>query len=129
MTGEGVKVDVQETVGEAVRDDNFYLTRFGLGPDETSMPVIHIDAVSGKEYSGTVAQMLDRCEHVAAGLARHFAANGLDGLEKSIEAIKFNDPEFPLAVGDRTRRYHTGELSKDELLAVPEPVEDSDFLV
>ena len=110
---------------QPVYDAAYYLDTFGLGPEETSASVTY------KGHVGTIADMLkDRKEcPVGDWMADAYREEGLAGVEEMGEFMRRRSKDtFQFAVSEKTRAYHAGTLSRDELLPKPVEARAPDFL-
>ena len=114
-----VELGAEEQMG---RDPEFYLNTYGVGPDELDQQV----AFAGHE--GTFRAMLDDAACPVGGqLAAQFAERGLEGVTGFFTGLTMMGAKAALST--RTRDYHGGKVSRDELLGKPAvPDSAADFL-
>jgi hypothetical protein len=117
-----------ETIGrpapEVEEFDPSIIERFGLGPEEANT------IVSYGNYTGTLAAMLndERCP-VGNVIADAYQTEGIAGVETKFAALSMMSSDFAVSIGDKTRGFHEGTVSRDELAALHQPPGEPDFLV
>lgn len=103
--------------------DPTIIERFGLGPEEVNT------VVSYGHYTGTLASVLtdERCP-VGSIVAAAYQEKGLAGVEEKFAALSMMSSDFMVEISDKTRGYHDGSVSRDELVASAELPGEPDFL-
>jgi hypothetical protein len=104
--------------------DPSMIERFGLGPEEAN------SVVSYGNYTGTLAAMLndERCP-VGNIVAEAYQQEGIVGVETKFAALSMMSNEFSVPISAKTRSYHEGTISRDELVVQDKSPGGPDFLV
>ena len=121
--GLGVGAPPPEVADIPPLDDAYFLDTYGLGPQETAA------VVEFGSYTGTVAAMLtDEGCPVGGMVAAAYRTDGIAGVQQRLSLFSQMDNRFSVAVTEKTRGYHEGNVQRDELLNRPDPTEQADFL-
>jgi hypothetical protein len=109
---------------EQAQFDPSMIERFGLGPEEAN------SVVSYGNYTGTLATMLndERCP-VGNIVADADQQEGIAGVETKFAALSMMSSEFSVPISAKTRSYHDGAISRDELVTQDKSPGEPDFLV
>ena len=81
-------------------------------------------------YTGTLASMLtdERCP-VGNVVAQAYEEKGLAGVEEKFMALSMMSNDFSVNISEKTRAFHEGVVSRDELVTHDQPPGEPDFLV
>lgn len=103
--------------------DPSLVDRFGLGPEEAAT------IISYGKYTGTLGAMLtdERCP-VGNVIESAYEKDGISGVEAQFGALSVMASDFSVTISARTRGFHEGSISRDELVVQPQNPEVPDFL-